>query len=271
MLTLMTDFGTGSPYVAAMKAAIFERLPQAVVIDLTHAIAPQDVRQGTLVWCDFTRTFPAGTVHVGVVDPGVGGDRRIIAARCGEQFFVCPDNGLLTMVLQERPAAMTVELTEPAYWRPAVSATFHGRDIMAPVAAAIAGGTPFTQLGRLCEPLRLPLAQPEFRGDAWHFEILYADHFGNLLLNATTDMLPQTFRENMLVAIEIGDRRESATFVRSYCDQSPGSLVLLASSSGRLELAEVNGNVSKRLSVGPGDRVVITEFASQKQVGRVYP
>lgn len=262
MLTLMTDFGTDSPYVAAMKAAIFERLPQAVVVDLTHAIAPQDVRQGAVVWCDFTKTFPSGTVNVSVVDPGVGGRRRIIAAQCGNQFFICPDNGLSTLVLREREPVELVEVTDPAYWRPTVSATFHGRDIMAPVAAAVAGGTPLSRLGPvLCDPVRLAIPEPAFDGNEWHFEILFADHFGNLLLNATADMLPESCRERSAneqpVEIEINGRRENATFVRSYCDMAPGKFVLLESSSGRLELAAVDGNASIRLSIGPGDRITI--------------
>ena len=265
MLTLMTDFGIDSPYVAAMKAAIFERLPQAIVLDLTHAIAPQDIRQGAVVWCDFTKTFPVGTVHLGVVDPDVGGNRRIIAARCGTQYFVCPDNGLLTVILQEHAPVELVEVTEPAYWRPDVSATFHGRDIMAPVAAAIAGRTPLAQLGRTfdadCQPVRFSLAKPTFLATEWHLEILYADHFGNLLLNATVDALPQSFCEyfagHSAVEITVGNRRNNATFVRNYCQMPPGNLVLLESSSGRLELAVVNGNALQQLSAVPGDRVAV--------------
>jgi len=265
MLTLMTDFGIDSPYVAAMKAAIYERLPQAIVLDLTHAIVPQDIRQGAVVWCDFTKTFPVGTVHLGVVDPDVGGNRRIIATRCGTQYFVCPDNGLLTVILQEHAPVELVEVTEPAYWRPDVSATFHGRDIMAPVAAAIAGGTPLAQLGRAfdadCQPVRFSLAKPTFLATEWHLEILYADHFGNLLLNATVDVLLRSFREyftdNSVVEIVVGNHRHNATFVRSYCQMPPGRLVLLESSSGRLELAVVNGNALQQLSVVPGDHVIV--------------
>ena len=269
MLTLMTDFGIDSPYVAAMKAAIFERLPQAIVLDLTHAIAPQNVRQGAVVWRDFTKTFPAGTVHLGVVDPGVGGDRRIIAAQCGTQYFVCPDNGLLTMVLQECSPVELVEVTNPAFWRPEVSATFHGRDIMAPVAAAIARGTPLSQLGRAfdanCQPVQFSFATPTFLETEWQLEIVYADHFGNLLLNATADVLPQSFREyfadnsanDSALEIAIGNHRHNATFVHRYCQKPPGSLVLLESSSGRLELAIVNGNASRQLSAAPGATITV--------------
>jgi len=267
MMTLMTDFGTDSPYIAAMKAAIYERLPQAVVIDLTHSIAPQDIRQGAFVWCDFTKTFPAGTVHVGVVDPGVGSRRRIIAAKYHGRYFVCPDNGLLTLILQENQPEELVEVTNRAYWRPEISATFHGRDIMAPAAAAIAGGIPLAELGKSFDnaapPILLPMTAPHFGENEWQLEILYVDHFGNLMLNATVDRLPPglsaKFAWNPTVTIDINGRRKetNAVFVAHYSGMAPGGLVLLESSSGRLELAVVHGNASERLSAKPGDRVTV--------------
>ena len=267
MITLMTDFGTDSPYIAAMKAAIYERLPQAVVIDLTHAIAPQDIRQGAFVWCDYTKTFPFGTVHVGVVDPGVGSGRRIIAAQCGGQFFVCPDNGLFTLILHNNRPEELVEVTNRAYWRPESSATFHGRDIMAPVAAAIAGNVPLAELGQLldhtAQPTRFPLISPHFEENAWRLEILYADHFGNLLLNATVDMLPKAISAKLMnhpsAAIVVNEQgpEMDADFISHYGNTEPGRLVLLESSSGRLELAVVNGNASEHLSAKPGDRITV--------------
>jgi len=267
VITLLTDFGTDSPYIAAMKAAIYERLPQAVVVDLTHSIAPQNIRQGAFVWCDFTETFPAGTVHVGVVDPGVGSRRRIIAAKCDDRYFICPDNGLLTLILQENQPEELAEVTNRAYWRPEISATFHGRDIMAPVAAAIAGGVPLAEIGTPLDnttlPILLPITAPHFGETEWQLEILYVDHFGNLMLNATVDLLPKASKAKFAyypdVTIDInGQGRETgAVFVSHYSGMAPGNLVLLESSSGRLELAVVNGNASKFLSAKPGDRVTV--------------
>ena len=262
-MTLTTDFGTDSPYIAAMKAAIYEQLPQVVVVDLTHSIAPQDIRQGAVIWYDFTKTFPAGTVHVGVVDPGVGSRRRIIAAKCEDRYFVCPDNGLLTLILQENQPEEVVEITNRTYFRPTISATFHGRDIMAPVAVAIAGGVSLAELGKsldnVAPPILLPMTAPHFGENEWQLEIMYVDHFGNLLLNATVEMLSAKLTNNRTVTIDINGRGQetSAIFVASYSSMASGGLVLLESSSGRLELAVVNGNASERLSAKSGDRVTV--------------
>ena len=265
MITLMTDFGTDSPYIAAMKAAIDERLPQAAIIDLTHAIPPQDIRQGAFVWCEYTKTFPNGTVNVGVVDPGVGSNRRIVAARCGGQYFVCPDNGLLTLVLQDNPADEVVEISNQAYRRPKISSTFHGRDIMAPLAAAIAGNVPFAEVGTPLDnqspPVLLPFTQPHFGETEWQLEVLYIDHFGNLLLNATADMLPHEQMAKLAhhpeVGININGQTTKAIFVSHYSGLAPDNLVLLENSGGRLEVAVVNGNASERLSAKPGDRLTV--------------
>ncbi len=261
----MTDFGTDSPYIAAMKAAIFERLPQVVVIDLTHAIAPQDVLQGAFVWCEFTKTFPAGTVHVGVVDPGVGSGRRILATRCGGQYFVCPDNGLLTRVFLENPPSEMIEVTNRDYWRPEISATFHGRDIMAPVAAAIAGGASLAELGPPLDenkpPVLFPVQKPQFAENEWRLEILYVDRFGNLMLDATSDTVPEAtlakFSNALEIAIEVNGVETGAVFVAHYGCLPPDRLALLEGSGGRLELAVVNGNASGRFSAKAGDRVAL--------------
>ena len=270
MITLMTDFGTDSPYVAAMKAAIYERLPAATVIDLTHAIAPQNIGQGAFVWYDFTRTFPAGTAHLAVVDPGVGGRRRIIAARYRDQFRVCPDNGLLTFFTWDDEPDELVEITNPAYWRPVVSPTFHGRDIMAPVAAAIASGVSLSELGTPCgidsghyvPPERLSVSLPIFEEKQWQLEALFADHFGNLLLNATMAMLPKNslsrFERNTSAAIRVESQSYSAMFAQTYAGLQEGTFVLLESSSGRLELASVKGNASRQLTLDEGGRVTVT-------------
>ena len=276
MITLMTDFGTDSPYIAAMKAAVYERLPQAVIVDLTHAIAAQDIRQGAFVWCEFTQTFPAGTVHVGIVDPGVGSKRRLIAAQCDGQFFVCPDNGLLTLILQATTPEALVEIPNPVYWRREISGTFHGRDIMAPVAAAIAGGMTPAELGTPFEtstaPILFPVSQPHFGEAEWRLEILYVDHFGNLLLNATVGMLPKTMlallADNPEVVIGFQDRKQNAyaVFVANYSCLSPGRLALLTGSNGRLELAVVNGNAANRLSAKAGDTLIV-RFIDRQHCG----
>jgi S-adenosylmethionine hydrolase len=276
MITLTSDFGTDSPYIAAMKAAILERFPCAVVLDLTHSIAPQNVRQGALVWHDFTQTFPERSIHLGIIDPDVGGNRRLVAARCREQFFVCPDNGLLTLFLREHSLVEAVELNHSQFWRSTVSKTFHGRDIMAPIAAVIADGVPLDQLGTKIavsyenadvhstkRPLvQIPFSDPVFSHRIWRLEVLYIDHFGNLLLNVTVDKLPdavksQLFRMMKLRLMTTDGMFFDAAYVTTYCCRSPGSVVLLEGSCGRWEVAVVNGNAAQTLGVTEGDTVIV--------------
>jgi len=268
----MTDFGADSPYVAAMKAAVFERSQKAVVLDLTHSITPQNVRQGAAVWYDFTKTFPAGSVHVGVVDPEVGGNRRLIAARCGEQYFVCPDNGLLTFFLRKNAIDAAAELDNPQFWRTKISATFHGRDVMAPVAASLADSVPLEKIGKqifireqnnAAIPLvQLPLNEPIFDSYSWELEILYVDSFGNLQLNVSADTLPETAKTMLSRSPRLRLKTKNGnifdiTYVKTYCHQPPESIVLLESSCGRLEIAAVNANAAKKLGVGEGEKIDI--------------
>jgi hypothetical protein len=140
IITLTTDFTTGSPYVAAMKGVILSIHPGALIVDITHDIPHQDIRQGAIVLAEATRFFPAETIHVAVVDPGVGTERRIVLARSGDQYFIAPDNGLLSGLARRNPPSTMFTVANPEHWLPEVSATFHGRDIMAPVAARLSLG-----------------------------------------------------------------------------------------------------------------------------------
>ena len=140
IITLTTDFGAGSPYVAEMRGVILAICPQSTIVDVTHDVPRGDVRQGALVLHQITPAFSQGTIHVAVVDPGVGTERRILFARLGRQCYVAPDNGLLSAVAQYASPRSFIELTERQFWRPKVSATFQGRDVMAPVAAHLAAG-----------------------------------------------------------------------------------------------------------------------------------
>ena len=140
IITLTTDFGTGSPYVAAMKGVILSINPAATIVDISHAVPAQDIARGALVLEDTTPWFPADTIHVAVVDPGVGTERAILYARIGPQQYIAPDNGLLSRLMARTPPSLVLRLTEREYWLPEVSHTFHGRDIMAPVAARLSLG-----------------------------------------------------------------------------------------------------------------------------------
>ena len=147
IITLTTDFGSGSHYVAAMKGVILSICPAATIVDIAHDVPPQDIRRAALLLDDVADWFPPETIHVAVVDPGVGTDRAIVYARIGQQQFIAPDNGLLSRLAARTPPPKLIRLSEPAYWLEHVSTTFHGRDIMAPVAARLALGLDPDRLG----------------------------------------------------------------------------------------------------------------------------
>ena len=179
IVTLLTDFGLDDAYVGAMKGAILSVYAKAAVIDITHGVRPFAVLQGAFLLDSAWRSFPPGTVHVAVVDPGVGTDRRAIAFNAAEHYFVGPDNGLFTFL--NDPIRETVELTTP----PEAAPTFHGRDVFAPVAAKLAAGAALAAIGRphRGEPLRLPDAWASKVGEAWRAQALHCDQWGNVISN----------------------------------------------------------------------------------------
>jgi len=257
IITLTTDFGAGSPYVAAMKGVILSIDPEARVIDLTHDIAAQDVRQAAVVLENTTPWFPEGTIHVAVIDPGVGTERAIVYAEIGGQQYVAPDNGLLSRLTARRAPSKLIRLTERQHWLPDVSSTFHGRDIMAPVAA---------RLGRGLEPERLGPPMDGLTGIEWpavrqmplrlEGEVIEIDSFGNLITNVTGEMLagrPTDERACVICSIY-----ETWGVYRAYGDQFEGSFVALIGSSGRLELALVGDNAAERLGIQRGAKVIVT-------------
>ncbi len=252
IVTLTTDFGLGDGYVGTMHGVILGLCPEARIVDISHDIAPQDIRQAAFVLEGAYRFFPAGTVHVAVVDPGVGSARRPIAVQIATACFVAPDNGLLTPILEAEPVLAQVQLTRPAYWLPQVSRTFHGRDVFAPVAAYLARGVALLDLGEPATDLaRLPWPRPTLQPDgAIAGQVLYVDRFGNLITDVPGEMLAES------VAIEIAGRRiESLS--PAYAAAAPGQLVALISSGGRLEIAVREGSAARELGVGPGEPVRI--------------
>ncbi len=261
IITLTTDFGTSSPYVASIKGSLLTVNPTAQLIDLTHAVAPQNVKQAAVVLADVTPLFPAGTLHAVVVDPGVGTDRKIIYAEIGEQRYLAPDNGVLSYLARTSPPRLIVELTESRFWRAAISNTFHGRDIFAPVAGHLAAGIPPGQLGRVNERMNfLDWPEPQVQNDEVRAEVLYVDSFGNLITNLSLDALRQ-WSGNDTVLISVADR-ETSEFVTTYGKCQPGELVALGDSQGRLELAIVNGNAAATLGIQAGECVQIIRKGS---------
>ena len=256
IITLTTDFGTGSPYVAQIKGVILSIQAPAVLVDITHDVAPQDVRQAALVLEDATPRFPPGSIHVAVVDPGVGTDRRVLAAEIGGRYYVAPDNGLLGRFFARGPAARVVALTKREYWLPAVSATFHGRDILAPVAAHLSLGAALDELGEAWDqPVQLSWPQVAVEKHRLQGEIIAIDTFGNLISNISQDLIAAA-RPAEAAVVQCGGRTISG-IVAAYGQRPPGTLIALVGSSNRLEIAIVNGNAAVELRTQVGDGVSV--------------
>jgi len=257
IITLTTDFGTSSPYVAQMKAAILGIAPDATLVDITHAIRPQDVRQGAIVLAATAPHFPLGSIHLAVVDPGVGTSRPLVAARIDSRLYVAPDNGLLSRLTASVPAEQIVELAERRYWRAAVSRTFHGRDIMAPVAAHLAGGVELAALGPPRDRLvSLDWPLPEVAPGRISGRVESIDSFGNLVTNISGELLDAASAGS--VRIRCGDTRPIAGLSATYGQQPAGTLVALIGSGGLLEIASVNGSAANALGAGVDAPVEVT-------------
>ena len=259
LITLLTDFGSQDAYVGVLKGVIAGICPEAAVVDLTHAVPPQDIRAGAfqlLVACPY---FPAGSVHLAVVDPGVGADRRLIAVEAGGHFFVGPDNGLLRWSVEGLAGDgwRAVQLTEPRYWlAPAseVSHTFHGRDIMAPVAAHLAAGVALERIGNPVGALEgTPLPRPVRDGERLRGEILHVDHFGNAITNIRREQLSEP---GGALRADIGSHSLCGP-VKSYAGAGVGEPLVIWGSAGFLEVAVREGSAAGALGIRVGDPVVV--------------
>jgi S-adenosylmethionine hydrolase len=257
IVTLTTDFGEGSPYTAQMKAVILSLNPESIIVDITHSIPAQDIRQGAIVLDDVTPRFPPRSIHVAVVDPGVGTEREIVFARLGERSYVAPDNGLLSRLARRSPPDQVFALTEPRYWLAEVSSTFHGRDIMAPVAAHLSLGLAPARLGESRRRLvDLDWGEPRVEPRRIVGSIESVDAFGNLISDITEELLPEQTGDRELT-VRCG-RWEVQGIVRSYGQRSRSSLVALIGSSGRLELAIVEGDAARTLNAAIGDAITVS-------------
>lgn len=254
IITLLTDFGLHDAYVGMLKGVILGLNPAARLVDLSHGVPPQDVLAGAMLLRSAWRYFPAGTIHLAVVDPGVGTRRRALAALAAGHFFVGPDNGLLWPVLAAQSHFQAVSLENSRYFLPEISATFHGRDIFAPVAAHLSLGLPLASLGPpVAAPVPLRLPEPAFQEDLATGEIIALDHFGNLISNIPMARL-HAWLAGRSVQVLIQDRL-IPSLSQTYGQVPPGALLALEGSHGFLEIACRDGSAARVLGAGVGARV----------------
>jgi S-adenosylmethionine hydrolase len=257
IITLTTDFGLADGYVGTMKGVILSIDPTATIVDISHDIAPQDVREAAYTLYTAYPYFPQGTVHVVVVDPGVGSERRAIALRTLQATFVAPDNGVLSYVVAGERVEEIVHLTNPRYHLSPVSCTFHGRDIFAPAAAYLARGIPLAKLGQpLTEIIAFPLPRPQFHPDGIIVgQVIHVDRFGNLITSImATDLADNpTLREGVIKI----KGQSIRGIVNTYAEVAPGKLLALVGSEGHLEISVSGGSACQTLKAKVGDEVLL--------------
>ena len=245
IVTLLTDFGATDSYVAEMKGVLLSSAPSSVIIDVSHGVSPGDIRSAAYILGRTWHRFPPGTIHVVVIDPGVGSPRAALALRAHDHYFTGPDNGVFTPVLKDTEVE-AVTLPTPEWASP----TFHGRDVFAPAAAALANGESLASLGPAfaAVPQRLAYTLPHYEGKTVVGEVVYIDRFGSLITNLTTELVPS------YATVEVEDL-DLGPLKRTFDDVSNGALLAYVGSDGAVEIAVRNGSAARRLGVGVGGRV----------------
>jgi len=271
VITLTTDFGTDDAYVATMKGVILSINPRVTIVDICHNVQPQNISQAAFILSTAHHYFPEGTIHVVVVDPGVGTERRVVLVVTPSAFFIAPDNGVLSYIIEEAPLEMEEQppptdggqirlghglqafaLTNPHFWHHPVSTTFHGRDIFAPVAAYLSSGTPAQDFGEPIDTLfTFPLPRPQIKEDGvLAGYVIHIDHFGNLITTFKKEDLPKG-----RVFIEVAGHIVEGVS-QSYAEDS--ELLAIIGSSGNLEVSLKNGSAAQLLRAKIGNEVSIT-------------
>ena len=257
LITLLTDFGVEDYFVGAVKGVILSTNPAACIVDITHEIPKHDVEAAAFTLLAVCSSFPAGTIHFAVVDPGVGSNRKALLIESGRQFFVGPDNGIFSYVTTEN--ATVYELTNTEYFRQPTSQTFHGRDVFAPVAAALSTGVTANMLGkRTGEWVQLPSLEPKrLRDGSLEGRIIHIDRFGNCVTNITRSDLRAEEIESA-IQLKVGSKQVDS-FRRFYAEHLPAEKTAFAiwGSAGFLEIAAANRSAAELLKIKRGDRVVV--------------
>ncbi len=259
VITLLTDFGSKDPYVAAMKGVIISIAPHVRLVDITHEISKFNVIEGAFVLASAAKYFPKGTIHVGVVDPGVGTKRRAIIVSTKSYLFVGPDNGLLMLAANNEELLGVYEIVNPKYMLRDISSTFHGRDIFAPVAAHLANGVQPEEIGKKVEDyVKLPFPEPKVREYQVSGRVIYIDGFGNIVTNICREIINELgIKKGDIIHVKIGEHVLRLPFYKSYGYVQKGELLALIDSYNMLEIAVNMGNAAKRLKINVGDEVCI--------------
>jgi S-adenosyl-L-methionine hydrolase (adenosine-forming) len=265
LITLLTDFGTADYFVGAMKGVILSLSPASRIVDITHEIPPQDVEVGAFVLMAVYRDFPAGTIHVAVVDPGVGSARRPLLVVAGGHSFIGPDNGIFGYIYEREADSRVFHLNRADYFRPQRSATFHGRDVFAPVAGALANGTGAAELGdEIGDYVRLPgLAPSKLADGSLDARVIHIDHFGNCITNVTRDELTEEMIERG-ARLVVG-ATEVTSFRRFFAEgsEAPGELFGIWGSAGLLEIAALNASAARLLRAQRGQPVRVIKSSDE--------
>ena len=255
LITLTTDFGLADGYVASMKGVILSISPSSRIVDISHDIEPQNIQQGAIVLGTAVDYFPPGTIHVAVVDPGVGTDRALLAVEAGGHIFITPDNGLLGIIFEKYPLPEVYKIANKDYFLPRVSRTFHGRDILAPVAAHIAEGISLKKIGpQIDEYDRGGFPHPVAKVDSLSGQIVYRDRFGNLMTNISETDLQAFAPESLEIRAGYTTINKLSS---AYSDVEKGELLCLIGSAGYLEIALREGSAADKLRFPLGTDVEV--------------
>jgi S-adenosylmethionine hydrolase len=260
IVTLTTDFGTSDHYVGVMKGVILGICPGAAVVDITHEVTPYEIAEGAFLLAQAYPHFPPRTVHVVVVDPGVGTSRRPVLAEAAGQFFIAPDNGVLSMVYGREDKVKVRAITAERYFRKPVSRTFHGRDVFAPSAAHVAAGVAPARFGKLVQDYlrRDDFGRPARTGKhVWTGAVLHIDHFGNVVTNVRMEDAPGMGERPF--EMRVGPHRIDH-LARSYAEGAPGVPFLITGSSGYLEISVNQVSAAKVLGCGVGAPVELALY-----------
>jgi len=260
LVTLTTDFGLADPYVAEMKAVMLSINPSLQIVDITHQIKRFDVRMGAFVLASAAKYFPPRTIHVGVVDPGVGASRRPILIETMRSFYVGPDNGLLTLAARRDGSMISYHITNRGYMLPRVSRTFHGRDIFAPVAAHLSKGTPPSEFGaEIADAVTPTFVEPRLVEGKVVGEVIHADNFGNLITNIPLSALGWIgAKTNARVRLKVGEISRTVAVTQAYAEVQPNEALLIEGSAELLEISMNQGSAARSFKGKTGSRVEIS-------------